>query len=126
MNTLSSKYSDGRLQAVLAAAAGNAGVLNLVNDTDETFLITDVSVRITTPVAGQTFDCGVGTAGASLDNLIDGGSLAAAARLNNALNPGANGKARQYWLPGQAITITASGTPTGLAGTVDVHARRVN
>jgi hypothetical protein len=89
-------------------------------------LIEDVSVRVTGTVAGQTLRVGVGTAGADLDNLIDDGSIAAAGRLSNGTSPGTNGKARQYWLPGQAITATASGTPTGLAATIDVYAKPVN
>lgn len=120
-------YKDGRLQGTLKTAAGGGGVFALQNDTDSPILVEDLVVRITTPVAGQTFDAGIGAnANSSADNLIDGASLAAAARLGNHLNPGNNGRTRALWLPGQWLTITASGTPTGLVGTVDIYGKEVN
>ncbi|MEN6537378.1 MAG: hypothetical protein ABFD60_04215 [Bryobacteraceae bacterium] len=120
-------YKDGRMQATLKASAGGGGVLSIQNDSDKPIFVEDLCVRITTPVAGQTFDAGIAANGTtSAENLIDGGSLAAAARLSNSLNPGTNGRSRAIWLPGQFLTITASGTPTGLAGTVDIYGKEIN
>lgn len=126
MSKLYDHYSEGRLQFTLKAVAGAGGMLAVQNDGDTALLIDIASVVITGAVAGQTFDAGTAATVVSADNLIDGQSMATPGSFNNKLNPGTNGKACAYWPVGHWLTFTSSGTPTGLAGKVDVHAVPVN
>lgn len=126
MAKLFDNYAEGRLQFTLKPVAGAGGMLAVQNDGDTPLLIDTASVNITGAVAGQTFDAGTAATAISADNLMDGQSLATPGRLNNKLNPGANGKSCAYWPVGHWLTFTPSGTPTGLAGKVDIHAVPVN
>lgn len=126
MSDLYALYTEGRLKKALSAGAGAAGVLSILNDGDVDLMIEDLVVKITGAVSGQTIDAGVAATPISNDSLIDGASIAAAGRLSNHLNPGANGKPRVFWPVGYYLTITASGTPTGLVGTADIYAKPVS
>jgi hypothetical protein len=126
MSALYDLYTEGRLVKALSAGAGAAGVLSIRNDSGQDLIIEDLVLRITGTVSGQTVDAGVAATAISNDSLIDGGSIASAARLSNHLNPGVNGKTRAYWPNGHFLTVTASGTPTGLVGTADIYAKPVS
>lgn len=126
MAVLANFYDEGRLKATLGAAAGAAGVLSLRNDGDVDLVVEDLIVKVVGTVSGQTIDAGVAATAISNDSLIDGASIASAARLSNHLNGGSNGKTRAYWPVGHFLTITASGTPTGLTGTVDIYAKPIS
>lgn len=126
MSDLHALYYEGRMRKALSAGAGAAGVLSILNDGDVDLMVEDLVVKITGTVSGQTIDAGVAATAISNDSLIDGGSIASAARLSNHLNPGTNGKTRAYWPVGHYLTITASGTPTGLVGTADIYAKPVS
>jgi hypothetical protein len=126
MAVLANFYDEGRIKTTLGAAAGAAGVLSIRNDGDVDLVVEDLIVKVVGVVSGQTIDAGIAATAASADGLIDGASIASAARLSNALNAGTNGRARAYWPVGHFLTITASGTPTGLTGTVDIYAKPIS
>lgn len=110
------------LTAVTTTAAG--GALSLANPEGADLIITRLVLDITTPSTGAaTVDAGIAADGeTSSDNLIDGQSVATAAKvLDNVSDGGTNGKARQKWSASQYLTITASATLAGLVGNAYVE-----
>lgn len=105
----------GAYEVDLVAAAGNGGVLNLLNPEGVDLILQDAILYIETPSAGAcTVDVGVTTNGASSDNVIDGQSIATAGAY---AEKGTNGKRVQKWPAAGYLTATvASGTVTGLVG----------
>lgn len=105
------------LTAVTGTTAG--GCLSLANPEGVDLIVTRLVLDITTPSTGAaTVDAGIAANGTtSSDILIDGASVATAAKvLDNINDAGTNGKARQKWTSGQFLTITASATLAGLVG----------
>lgn len=105
------------LTAVTGTTAG--GALSLANPEGVDLIVTRLILDITTPSDGAaTVDAGIAANGTtSSDNLIDGQSVATAAKvLDNVSDVGTNGKARQKWSASQYLTITASATLAGLVG----------
>lgn len=105
------------LTAVTGTTAG--GALSLANPEGVPLIITRLVLDITTPSTGAAaVDAGIAADGTtSADNLIDGASVATAAKvLDNVSDGGTNGKARQKWSATQYLTITASATLAGLVG----------
>lgn len=105
------------LTAVTGTTAG--GCLSLANPEGADLIVTRLVLDITTPSTGAaTVDAGIAANGStSSDILIDGASVATAAKvLDNINDAGTNGKARQKWTSSQYLTITASATLAGLVG----------
>jgi hypothetical protein len=116
-----SSFSKGAHRATLTAATGTTGgaVLSLANPEGVDIIITRLILDITTPSTGAaTIDAGIAANGTtSADNLIDGASVATAAKvLDNIADVGTNGKSRQKWGASQFLTITASATLAGMVG----------
>ncbi len=114
------------LTAVTGTTAG--GVLSLANPEGADIIVTRLVLNITTPSSGAaTVDAGIAANGStSADNLIDGQSVATAAKvLDNVSDGGTNGKARQKWSSSQYLTITASATLAGLVGNAYIEYIRV-
>lgn len=114
------------LTAVTGTTAG--GVLSLANPEGADLIVTRLILDITTPSTGAaTVDAGIAADGeTSSDILIDGASVATAAKvLDNVSDGGSNGKARQKWSASQYLTITASATLAGLVGNAYIEYVRV-
>lgn len=109
------------LTAVTDITAG--GVLKLTNPEGVDLIITRLVLDVTTPSSGAaTVDAGVHATGASsVDNLIDGQSVATAGVFDNVSHGGTNGKAVARWAAGSVLTITASATLAGLVGFAHVQ-----
>lgn len=114
------------LTAVTGTTAG--GALSLANPEGEDIIVTRLVLDITTNSTGAaTVDAGIAANGStSSDNLIDGASVATAAKvLDNVSDGGTNGKARQKWTSSQYLTITASASLAGLVGNAYIEYIRV-
>lgn len=114
------------LTAATTTAAG--GVLSLANPEGAAIILTRLVLDITTNSTGAaTVDAGIAADGStSSDNLIDGQSVATAAKvLDNVSDGGTNGKARQKWGATQYLTITASATTVGMVGNAYIEYIRV-
>lgn len=116
-----SAFEGGCLRAPLTAVTTNAagGVLSLANPEGVDIIVTRIILNITAPSTGAaTVDAGIAANGAtSSDTLIDGASVATAAKLlDNLTDGGTNGKSRQKWGASQFLTITASATLAGMTG----------
>ncbi len=109
------------LTAVTGTTAG--GVLKLTNPEGVDLIITRLVLDVQEPSAGAaTVDAGVhATGAASVDNLIDGQSVAAAGVFDNVGDGGTNGKAAVKWAAGSVLTITASASLAGLVGFAHVQ-----
>lgn len=120
----------GAYKVALTAATTNAagGVLSLANPEGAAIIVTRLVLDITTNSTGAaTVDAGIAADGStSADNLIDGQSVATAAKvLDNISDGGTNGKARQKWGATQYLTITASATTAGMVGNAYIEYIRV-
>lgn len=114
------------LTAATDTTAG--GVLSLANPEGAALIVTRLVLDITTNSTGAaTVDAGIAADGTtSADNLIDGQSVASAAKvLDNVSDGGTNGKARQKWGASQYLTITASATTAGMVGYAYIEYLRV-
>lgn len=116
-----SGFEHGAYRAALTAATATTGgaVLSIPNPEGVAVIVTRVILDITTPSNGAAaVDVGIAANGTtSADNLIDGASVASAAKvLDNITDIGVNGKSRQKWGASQYLTITASATLDGLVG----------
>ena len=114
-------FDEGRFRVQLTAATVTDGgaVLSVANPEGVALYITRFLVITTSPSAGAaTIDAGVAANGTtSSDTLIDGASVASAAKvLDNGKDGGTNGKIGQPWGTSQFVTITASATVAGLVG----------
>lgn len=114
-------FDEGAARVALTAVTGTTagGALSIANPEGVPIIITRLLLNITTPSTGAaTVDAGIAANGTtSADNLIDGASVATAAKvLDNISDVGTNGKARQLWSTSQFLTITASATLAGLVG----------
>lgn len=114
-------FDEGSFRAPLTAVTGTTagGAFSLANPEGVPLIITRLILNITTPSSGAaTVDFGIAANGTtSADNLIDGASVATAAKvLDNISDGGTNGKARQLWGTDQYLTGTASATLAGLVG----------
>lgn len=114
-------FEAGAFRADLTAATVTTGgaVLALANPEGVPIIVTRIILNITTPSSGAaTVDAGIAANGTtSSDNLIDGASVATAAKaLDNISDIGTNGKSRQLWGTTQYLTITASATLAGMVG----------
>lgn len=112
---------NGAYKVALTPVTGTTGggALSLANPEGAAIIVTRLVLDITTPSTGAaTVDAGIAANGTtSADNLIDGASVASAAKvLDNVTDGGTNGKARQKWGATQYLTITASATLAGLVG----------
>lgn len=111
--------------ALTAATVTTAGaVLSVPNPEGADIIVTRLILDITTPSTGAaTVDAGIAANGTtSADNLIDGASVASAAKvLDNVDDKGSNGKAKQKWGASQYLTITASATLAGMVGTAIIE-----
>lgn len=111
--------------ALTAATVTTAGaVLSLANPEGADLIVTRLVLDITTQSTGAaTVDAGIAANGTtSSDNLIDGASVASAAKvLDNVTDGGTNGKARQKWTSSQYLTITASATLAGMVGSAYIE-----
>ena len=107
-------------KVALGQAAGNAGVLSWQNP-EAVGVLAAVIIDVTSAQAGQTADVGVDGDGTGTgDTLLDGVSLAATGAFSSFANAGTNGAAfRKLDAKGGTsdyVTVTASGTPSTLAG----------
>lgn len=114
-------FDEGSFRVPLTAATDTTagGVLSLANPEGVPLIITWFGVNTTSPSAGAaTIDAGLAADGTtSSDTLIDGGSVASAAKLlNNHDDKGTNGKMSLRWGTTQYLTITASATTAGMVG----------
>lgn len=113
-------------KAALGALDAAGGILSWQNPEGVDIIVSRIELDVTTPATGAcTADFGAtATSGAtSIDNLIDGLDVNAAAGLfSNAKNPGTNGKADQRLAAGKWITGSkASGAAAGLVGSAYIH-----
>lgn len=120
---------NGAYSVALTAATDTTagGVLSVANPEGRTLIIFRVILDITTPSSGAaTVDVGVAANGStSSDTLIDGASVATAAKLlDNVNDAGTNGKARQTWSSTQYVTGTASATTAGMVGRAYIYYTR--
>lgn len=120
----------GAYKVALTAATDTTagGVLSLANPEGADIIVTRLVLDITTPSDGAAnVDAGIAANGStSSDNLIDGQSVATAAKvLDNVSDGGSNGKARQKWTSSQYLTITASATTAGMVGNAYIEYIRV-
>ena len=119
-------FDGGAYRAALTAATGTTGggVLSLANPEGVDLIVTRLILDITTPSTGAAaVDAGIAANGTtSADNLIDGASVASAAKvLDNIDDKGSNGKAKQKWGADQYLTITASATTAGMVGSAIIE-----
>lgn len=119
----------GAHKVALAAVAGAAGALSLVNPEGVDLIITRLVLDITTPTTGAcTLDAGVGSgATTSYDTLIDGlDANAAAGVFDNVENQGTNGKSAVRWESDGYLTISEkTGAIAGLVGNAYIQYVRV-
>jgi hypothetical protein len=110
----------------LAAVDTGGGVFSWANPEAGDIIVERVILDITTQSSGAcTVDVGTTASGAttSIDNLIDGLSVASAAQVaDNLGNAGSNGKTRQRLATGKWVNgSVASGASAGLAGYAYIH-----
>ena len=108
-------------KTVLAAVDTAGGLFSWQNPEGKSIFVTRVLLDVKTPSSGAcTADVGTtATSGTTLsDNLIDGASLATAAKLlDNLGDAGTNGKTKQKLAAGKWVTgSVASGASAGLVG----------
>lgn len=111
----------GRQMAKVALTASDAaaGLFSWQNPELGPILVTRLVLDITTPSSGAcTADCGVAATAILNDTLMDGVSLATAAKVVDNINDaGTNGKARQRVVTSGFVTgSVASGASAGLVG----------
>lgn len=110
----------------LTAVDTPGGLFSWQNPEGKSIIVDRVLLDITTPSSGAcTADVGTtATSGTTLsDNLIDGASLASAAKqLDNLGDAGTNGKAKQKLAAGKWVTgSVASGASAGVVGYAYIH-----
>lgn len=109
----------------LAAVDTAGGVFAWQAPVNTDVLVTRLSLDVTTQSsAACTLDIGATatSAATSIDNLVDGLSVAVAGLYSNLKNPGTNGKADQRLSAGKWVTASvASGASAGLAGFAYLH-----
>lgn len=104
---------------------------SVLNPEGTPLLVTMVVVDITGAVSDTPVEMNVGigaAATAAYDTLIDGadiGTPTAADVYNNADDGGTNGQAAERWSATEYLTVTVTGTPTGLVGNIYYWYRKV-
>lgn len=121
---------NGAYKVALTAATDTTagGVLSLANPEGVPLIVTRLVIDVTTPSSGAAaIDAGIAANGTtSSDTLIDGASVATAAKvLDNVSDGGTNGKARQKWGASQFLTITASASAAGMVANAYIEYIRV-
>lgn len=121
------KQRNVKVAVVPLTAVDTAGGLFAWQNKDARDVIVNrIILDIKTPSSGAcTADVGQTPTSATTlsDNLIDGASLASAAKLlDNIDDKGTNGKAKQKVAPGKWVTgSVASGASTGVVGNAYIH-----
>ena len=110
---------------VLSAVDTAGGVFAWVNPTGGHILVRHVVLNVT-KASTDVCTVDVGVTGVSVatasDNLIDGVSVAAIARLTNDESAGVNGKSFKTLAPGKWVTGSkATGATAGIAGTYTIY-----
>lgn len=112
-------------KVALAAVDTAGGVFAWQNPEASAIIVERVVIDVTTASTGAcTIDVGVTPTSAttSVDNLLDGQSVAAVATLDNIENQGTNGKSCGRLASGKWVTASvASGASAGLVGSAYIH-----
>lgn len=121
---MASGFDGGAFRADLTAVTSATQALALANPEGRDIYVTRFLISTTSPSAGAaTVDAGIAADGTtSSDTLIDGASVASAAKvLDSGKDGGTNGKIGQKWGASQFLTVTASATLAGLVGEVIIE-----
>lgn len=117
-------FEGGAFRADLTAVTSATQALALENPEGRDIYVTRFLISTSSPSAGAaTVDAGIAADGTtSSDTLIDGASVASAAKvLDSGKDGGTNGKIGQKWGASQFLTVTASATLAGLVGEVIIE-----
>lgn len=118
------------LKEALTATSGAGTPASIENPLGERLIITRLVVDITSPVSDTPVTMSVGVGGSpyvSYDSLIDAveiGTPTAADIYDNVDDQGTNGKSTEEWGASEYLTVTVTGTPTGMVGNVYVYYRK--
>jgi len=120
------------LKGSLSTSASTLAMYGVANPLGTDLIITKVIIDFTSPCSATpvTFDagCAAATITTSDDNLMDEvdiGTPTAVAVYNSADDGGTNGALSRKWESDKYFTITASASPTGIAGSVYIYYRTV-
>jgi hypothetical protein len=117
----------GMIPYALAAVAGAAGALSVLNPEGVDLIIDDAELDVTTKAtAACTLAIGTAATAASSNNLFDAVDVGTAAGVFDLItNHGTAGKTKQLWLAGQFLTASqGTGAIAGLVATLNVHYHR--
>jgi len=119
------------LKGTLSADEGGGGIYAVANPLGADVIVTKAIIDITSACSESpvTFDAGCDAADATtssdtLMNEVTIGTPTGTAMFNSADNGGSNGALSAKWESGKYFTISASATPTGIAGSVYIYYRK--
>lgn len=118
------------IKGALVATSGAGTPYSLINPLATRLIITKCILDFTTDISATPVELDVGTganAGGTYNNLIDSkdvGDSPGAAIYDNVDDQGTAGKASQEWGATEYLTVTVTGTPTGLVGNIYIYYRK--
>jgi len=118
------------LKGTLTATSGAGTPYSKLNPLGAICLVDRVIIYTTGAISATPVEMNVGigaSAGGTYDTLIDGLVLStptAAGDFNNEDNGGTNGHSTDVWGATEYLTVTVTGTPTGLVGSIYVYYRK--
>ena len=117
------------LKESLDATSGAGTPASISNPLGTRLIVTRVVVDITSPISATPVEMNVGIGGSpyvAYDTLIDGltvGTPTSADVYDNVDDQGTNGKSTEEWGASEYLTVTVTGTPTGMVGNIYVYYR---
>lgn len=118
------------LKGTLTATSGAGTPYSIVNPLGAICIVEKVIIYTTGAISATPVEMNVGigaSASGTYDTLIDGltvGTPTAAGDFNNIDDQGTNGHATDVWGASEYLTVTVTGTPTGLVGSIYVYYRK--